>query len=63
VTDRPTAIERAYILAASGRMNSVGEIKQALRAEGYTEKGQLYGHAVIKQLSTLIADAKAKDRK
>ncbi|MBA2589135.1 MAG: hypothetical protein H0U98_11010 [Alphaproteobacteria bacterium] len=63
MTYRPTAIERAYILAASGRVNSVPEIKQALRSEGYPEEGQLHGQIVTKQLSKLIADAKAKDRK
>ena len=33
---RPTTIERAFMLAASGRFQTVPEVKQALHAEGCT---------------------------
>lgn len=56
----PTIIERAFILAASGRVHSVEEIKEALKAEGYVEAGQLRGPTMAKQLRKLIAAAKAK---
>jgi hypothetical protein len=59
---RPTTIERAYMLAASGRFQTVLEVKQALQAEGYPEEGQLYGLTMTKQLSKLIAAAKAKSQ-
>ena len=39
VNYRPTIIERAFILAASGRVGSVDEIRQALKNEGYVEGG------------------------
>lgn len=60
VNYRPTIIERAFILAASGRVGSVDEIRQALKNEGYVEGGQLYGPTISKQLSKLIFVAKAK---
>ncbi len=50
-------------LVSAAILNSVLEIKQALRSEGYPDEGQLQGQTVTKQLSKLIADAKAKDRK
>jgi len=57
---RPTTLERAFLLAASGSVDSMSEIKLALKAEGYTEDGQLYGPTIAKQLSKLIQVAKAK---
>jgi hypothetical protein len=57
---RPTQIERAFILAASGRVDSVADIKRALKAEGYLDEGQLHGSTITKQLSKLIAAAKGK---
>jgi hypothetical protein len=35
-------------------------LKQALRSEGYPEEGQLNGFRIMRQLTKLIADAKAK---
>ena len=35
---RPTTIERAFMLAASGRFQTVPEVKQALQAEGYAPR-------------------------
>lgn len=41
---RPTTLERAYELARSGRCRTVGDIKQALSAEGYERIADaLYG--------------------
>jgi hypothetical protein len=60
--DRPTVIERAFALAASGQVNDLDEIKTALRAEGFALAGQLYGPTITRQLAKLIAAAKAKNR-
>lgn len=60
MTYRPTAVERAFILAASGHVSGVSEIRAALRAEGYPEEGQLHGGSIQKQLMKLIAKAKAE---
>jgi hypothetical protein len=57
---RPTGVERAFILAASGRVRSVSEVRAALRSEGYPEDGQLSGTTISKQLAKLIAAAKPK---
>jgi hypothetical protein len=57
---RPTVIERAFDLARSGRMASVGDIRNTLRAEGYREEGQLFGRSITQQLMRLIAAAKTK---
>ncbi len=59
MTYRPTAIERAFILAASGRVSTLKEVRETLRSEGYSDEGQLYGGTMQKQLMKLIAKAKA----
>jgi hypothetical protein len=61
MTYRPTQLERAFILAASGSFISVGDLRRALKAEGYVEDGQLYGHSITKQLSKLIVRRKGKN--
>jgi hypothetical protein len=54
---RPTALERAFILAASGRVHSVEDIREALKAEGFGER-QVSGPELSKQLKKLIAAAR-----
>jgi hypothetical protein len=57
---RLSAIERALILAASGRFDRVNDLRRALRAEGYMEEGQLRGASIAKQIQTLIQAAKSR---
>jgi hypothetical protein len=48
-----TALERAFQLAKSGSCASLDEIKQRLKAEGYSS-AQITGGAQSKQLRVLI---------
>jgi hypothetical protein len=50
---RPTAIERAFQLAKSGRYASTGHLRKALETEGYS-KWQVDGPSLLKQLRELI---------
>jgi len=59
--NQPTVIERAFALAASGQVNGLDEIRDVLKAEGFTVAGQLYGPTIAKQLAKLIAAAKTKN--
>jgi hypothetical protein len=56
---RPTALERAFILAANGRWDTVAQIRKALRDEGYAEDGQI-SRTVAKQLMKLILASKSQ---
>ena len=60
MTQRPTLLERAFSLAASGKVNSVPEIRMALKQEGYSDEGHLHGRTISKQLTKLIAESKEK---
>jgi hypothetical protein len=60
MTDRPTKIERAFIIAASSTVSTMGELRAILRAEGYPEDGHLHGRVIMTQLSKLIAQAQPK---
>jgi hypothetical protein len=55
---RPSIIERAFDLASSGRVQSVSEIRSALKLEGYSEDWHIQGPTLTKQLMKLIAKAK-----
>lgn len=51
MTFRPTTLERAYQLAESGACRTVGDVKQALKAEGYERiQDALYGSTVTAAL-------------
>jgi virulence-associated protein VapD len=51
---RPTTLERAYELAREGRCRTVGDIKQALAAEGFERiQDSLYGPALGADLRRL----------
>jgi len=56
-----TALERAFSLARSGACTTVGEIRVALKAEGYTTE-QITGSALSRQLKALIDEHKAQRR-
>ncbi|MEQ1696612.1 MAG: hypothetical protein ABL901_12290 [Hyphomicrobiaceae bacterium] len=54
-----TALERAFQLANSATCATVGDIKQKLKAEGYSVS-QIEGQALMKQLKGLIKAAAAR---
>jgi hypothetical protein len=53
MTYRPSALERAFELARSGRVASIETIKLILKREGY-DGAQLAGPHLIRQLRLLI---------
>jgi len=53
---RITIIERAFALAASGRMTSIKDVRTTLKSEGYADDGQLYGRSIREQLTKLIVE-------
>ena len=58
MADRPSALERAFQLANSGKCNSVKEISIKLEAEGYEgSKQQLSGPVLRRQLTNLCIEA------
>lgn len=52
MTNRPTALERAFELAGSGTCASVDVIRKKLKAEGYAD-AQITGPSLIRQLRDL----------
>lgn len=55
---RFTTVERAYQLAGSGECANVGEVKDRLRQEGFTDiAGQLYGPTITAALRKLCTGA------
>jgi hypothetical protein len=58
MTLRPTALERAFDLAKTGRYATLGEIKQALHHEGYST-ASLTGPLLMKQIRQLIAASRS----
>jgi hypothetical protein len=57
MSPRPTALERAFQLARSGRPSTIDEIKRTLNSEGYVTE-QLSGKALRNQLRALILAAR-----
>jgi hypothetical protein len=54
---RPTTLERAYELARGGGCRTVGEIKQALQAEGFERiQDSLYGPTLTAALRKLCQE-------
>jgi hypothetical protein len=48
---RPTTVERAYQLAASGECAGVGDVRSRLQAEGFSNiAGHLYGSTITSAL-------------
>jgi hypothetical protein len=58
MTYRPSALERAFELARSGKVASIETIKLILRREGY-DGAQLAGPHLIRQLRLLIYSTRA----
>jgi hypothetical protein len=57
MSDRPTALERAFQLAKSGRPSTVDDIKKTLNSEGYFSD-QIQGKALSNHLRALIQAAR-----
>lgn len=57
MTLRPTALERAFALAKSGDCAGPGEIKAALKSEGFSVD-QISGPTLMRQLRALCAEAR-----
>lgn len=55
----PTAIERAFELAKSGKCLSISDIRNQLKIEGYGPE-QVTGPTLLRQLRKLIAAAGEK---
>lgn len=54
MTFRPTIIERAYQLAASGDCRTVSDVKMALQGEGYSAiRENLHGLTITRALRKL----------
>jgi hypothetical protein len=51
-----TQLERAFVLAASGQVQTVSEVRRLLRREGYSTD-QIEGPLLIDQLQNLIENA------
>jgi hypothetical protein len=58
---QPTAIERAFSLADTGRFVSASQIKQQLSSEGYSI-AQITGPALLRQIRSICISARKKDR-
>jgi hypothetical protein len=56
MNETPTAIERAFQLANTGRYGSLAHIQRTLTAEGYS-RDQVAGPSLHKQLKGLIRSA------
>lgn len=58
MTFRATTLERAYQLAESGSCRTVGDVKQALKAEGYDRiQDSLYGSTITSALRKRCQEA------
>ena len=61
---RPTALERAFELARSGKIEKIEFIKKTLKSEKYSseEVGQLVGRSLSTQLNKLIANSSPRSK-
>lgn len=55
---RRTATERAFELAASGRIASISDLRRALAGEGHSS-AQITGPQMLRQLRLLIQKARS----
>ncbi|HXS06570.1 MAG TPA: hypothetical protein VN723_07275 [Rhizomicrobium sp.] len=58
MTQTPTILERAFNLAGSGKVASLDDLRQQLKAEGFRDEGQMTGRSLALQLAQLIAKSK-----
>ena len=57
MTFRPTALERAFALAASGECAGVADVRKRLKAEGHSDS-QIIGVSLSRQLRDLCNASK-----
>ena len=58
MTRHPTTIERAFELAASGKVGSLAELRRQLTREGFAlANAHVQGAALTKQLGAMIRQA------
>jgi hypothetical protein len=57
LSEKPTAMERAFLLAESGRINDLNDLRRQLGAERY-DVHQLEGPQLLKKLRALIRAAR-----
>jgi len=50
---RPSVIERALILAASGKYENADKVRRALKREGYTQVEAYISHSIARQVGDL----------
>jgi hypothetical protein len=58
MTQTPTILERAFALAGSGKVASLDDLRQQLKAEGFRDGGQMTGPSLTRQLAQLIANSR-----
>jgi hypothetical protein len=61
MTQKPSALERAFDLARSGEASSIAAIKTILRREGYGD-AQIIGPQLLRQLRVLIYETEHSGR-
>jgi hypothetical protein len=57
---RPTTVERAYQIAASGEYGTVTDVSEALRKEGYDARAHFVGRILPTTLRRMIKEARSK---
>jgi hypothetical protein len=57
--DRPTALERAFALARTGRYVTVAAIKLQLQTEGYST-AQIIGPSLLSQIRAICISAQKR---
>lgn len=60
MTQRPTVIERAFSLAATGGFETLKDIRMQLKSEGYWNDREIVGGTLVSQLSRLLSQSKFK---
>ena len=59
--ERPSVVERAFMLAKSGTVATLGELRAQLAAEGYDNAKQtLSGRSLTLQLTRMIVEARGR---
>ena len=59
--ERPSVVERAFMVAKSGGVATIGELRAKLTAEGYDNvKQTLSGRSLSLQLTRMIVEARGR---
>jgi hypothetical protein len=62
MNSRPTALERAFELAATGEHQNASDVRLELRREGYS-CDVIEGRSLLKQLTKICLEAKAAEER